>query len=578
MAVKDRIIEIAYKLKDQFTGGVSKLTGSLKKVESQYNATGERIDNITKRIGRSAANIGRVIATGLGVGLTAVGVRLASMTKDIDALAKTSRKLGIPVGELQKLQHAAKLSGVETNQLNTGLQRMTRRIAEAAGGTGVAVSALDDLGISIDDIAGKSPDEQFSIVADAMSKIPDQAERVRIGFKLFDTEGVNLINLMNDGAEGVKRMGDELEKMGGVIDDKTAKAVEDLNDKMTRLGANMDALVLRFGPGVIGVLNQSLEGLGLGAERGIGNIQRELKSLYETRRELLDDINKGPQSRGLWDALLGESFSEKQDQLVVAENRIKELLGEVQRQTRSNEDGKKAADDLTEATKDLGEEAEDTKGKIKDEKDEQIRHNKALDDAKKKVDAYKQAKENANKVKLEFEQFVDDVSGRGKDDPPDFIDASYAKLGAQQALDAGDYDGAIEKARAAAEMVRTIGESGEYSSTEVRGLAKMIGGIATEAANKKAETNLVDTEKDKSEIQQLRELLTNIPANIDNNSLSASIQEAIRTAQAAANQNPIVLRVQTINETVQNGVRSYSDGTDYVESVIAREARKRGNL
>ena len=127
-------------------------------------------------------------------------------------------------------------------------------------------------------------------------------------------------------------------------------------------------------------------------------------------------------------------------------------------------------------------------------------------------------------------------------------------------------------------MVRTIGESGEYSSIEVRGLAKMIGGIATEAANKKAETNLVDTERDKSEIQQLRELLTNIPANIDNNSLSASIQEAIRTAQAAANQNPIVLRVQTINETVQNGVRSYSDGTDYVESVIAKEARKRGHL
>lgn len=573
MAVKDRIIEIAYKLKDQFTGGVSKLTGSLKKVESQYNATGDRINNITKRIGRSAANIGKVLAAGVGVGFTAIGARLVSLSGDIDRLAKTSRKLGIDVGPLQRLEHAAKLSGVQVNQLESGLQRMVRRVSEAARGTGEAQGAIDELGLSAKELNQLSPDEQFLAIAQALSEVPNQADRVRLAFKLFDAEGVNLLKMMDDGAQGVKNMGDQLDRMGGIVDQKTVKAVERLNDNMTTLSANMDALILRFGPDILETLNRGLSGLGLSAERGIGNIELELRDLYNTRRDLIEDIEKGPQTRGLWDALFGDSYSEKEDELITTESRIRELLDLVRTRAMAEGDAKRKTEDLTDATEDLGEETKDTKDKIKDEKDELTKYNKALKTAKKRVDAYKDAKKDANKVQLEFDDFVEGLGGGGgQDDPPDYIDASYERMKAQNALDTGNYDEAIERARSAADMVEQIGKSGEYSSYEVTNLGKTIRNVAVEAANRKAEATLIDGEKEKTEIEQIKELLSSVPANIDQASLSQSFREALQTLQAEASQNPVVVRVQTIQETTRNGVRGYSDGTDYIET----EARKRG--
>lgn len=53
MALKDRVIEIAYKLKDQFTGGVSKLTGSFKKVESASDKAALKIESNNKRASSS---------------------------------------------------------------------------------------------------------------------------------------------------------------------------------------------------------------------------------------------------------------------------------------------------------------------------------------------------------------------------------------------------------------------------------------------------------------------------------------------------------------------------------------------
>lgn len=575
MAIKDRVIEIAYRLKDQFTGKVGNLTGSLKKVENQYRATGDRIDGITKRIGRSAANIGKVLAAGIGVGFTAIGARLATLSGDIDRLAKTSRKLGIDVGPLQRLEHAAKLSGVQVNQLESGLQRMVRRVSEAARGTGEAQGAIDELGLSAEELNQLSPDEQFLAIAQALSEVPNQADRVRLAFKLFDAEGVNLLKMMSDGAQGVKDMGDQLDRMGGIVDQKTVKAVERLNDNMTTLSANMDALTLRFGPDVLETLNRGLSGLGLSAERGIGNIELELRDLYNTRRDLIEDIEKGSQTRGLWDALFGDSYSEKEDQLITTEGRIRELLDLVRARAMAEGDAKGKTEDLAVVTEDLGEVTEDTKDKIKDEKDQLVAYNKALKIAKKRVDAYKDAKKDANKVELEFDDFVEGLGGGGgqDDDPPDYIDASHERLKAQNALDTGNYDEAIERARSAADMVEQIGKSGEYSSYEVTNLGKTIRNVAVEAANRKAEATLIDGEKEKTEIEQIKDLLSSVPANIDQASLSQSFREALQTLQAEASQNPVVVKVQTIQETTRNGVRSYSDGTDFINT----ESRKRGS-
>ena len=70
-----------------------------------------------------------------------------------------------------------------------------------------------------------------------------QAERVRIAFQLFDTEGVNMVNLFGQGADNVAAMLDEADKLNITVSQlDTTKAVM-MNDMMDKLHRIFNAVV-----------------------------------------------------------------------------------------------------------------------------------------------------------------------------------------------------------------------------------------------------------------------------------------------------------------------------------------------
>lgn len=160
----------------------------------------------------------------------------------IDKLGKTSSRLGIGVEALQELRFAADLSGVSINTLDMALQRSTRRIAEAAQGTGEAVKALEELGLSAQTMASLTPDEQMYELADALSEVTNQGDKVRLSMKLFDSEGVALLNMLDGGSKGLRGMAREANKLGIVMSQDNVRAVEASNDAWGTLGKVMDTI------------------------------------------------------------------------------------------------------------------------------------------------------------------------------------------------------------------------------------------------------------------------------------------------------------------------------------------------
>ena len=154
----------------------------------------------------------------------AVAAMTAAITKginSIDQLAKESTKLGVATEKLQLLRHAANLTGVEATKLGTGLQRMTRRVAEAALGTGEAVNALKELNLDARELNRLSPDEVFLRVGDAMRGVSNQSDRIRLAMKLFDSEGVGLVNTLNLTRNELNQMESELKVLGVTISRQT---------------------------------------------------------------------------------------------------------------------------------------------------------------------------------------------------------------------------------------------------------------------------------------------------------------------------------------------------------------------
>jgi len=213
-------VELDIVAKDKTRRAFASVTGGLAKVSKASARTAGKI-----------AKIGSAFALVAG-GATAALTK-ASM-QNIDALAKTADKIGITTQALGGLQHAAELTGVSGETMNMALQRMTRRVSEAANGTGEAVGALHELNLNARELEKLPLDVQMGVVADAMGNVTNQSDRVRLAMKLFDSEGVALVNTLAGGSAGLSAMAEEAELLGLSISRVDAAQIEAANDSITR--------------------------------------------------------------------------------------------------------------------------------------------------------------------------------------------------------------------------------------------------------------------------------------------------------------------------------------------------------
>lgn len=226
-------------------------------------------DRAQKRMQRSAERT-RAAFSRLAGGLAAafagqalVG-QIRQFVDETDKIAKTAAKIGVATDALQELQFAAQLTGVPTNALNMGLQRFTRRAAEAAKGGGSAKDAFHQLGISLRDANGdlKASESLMEEVADGIASIQDPSEQVRLAFKFFDSEGVALVNTLRGGSAALRDMREQARATGGVLSTSTLQQSEAAADAMLRFDFVLRGLKAQFAAGILPQLTNAIDKIG----------------------------------------------------------------------------------------------------------------------------------------------------------------------------------------------------------------------------------------------------------------------------------------------------------------------------
>jgi hypothetical protein len=210
-------VRISIKAVDKTKAGFSGVTSGLKKISGAV-------------FNMKSALVG-------AVGTAGFGALIKSSINAGDELAKTADKLGVTTTALSGLRHAAELTGVSTGTMDMAMQRFTRRAAEAAQGTGEAKGALQELGINAEDLINLPLDQQMSVVADSMAGVQKQSDKVRLAMKLFDSEGVALVNTLGGGSAALEKMTSEAEQLGITLSRTDTAQMEAANDSLTRLKA-----------------------------------------------------------------------------------------------------------------------------------------------------------------------------------------------------------------------------------------------------------------------------------------------------------------------------------------------------
>ena len=233
------------------------------------------VNQAAGRLAASAAKIGLAFAT---AGAAAAAALTKMQMSNIDSLAKTADKIGVTTEALGGLRHAAELTGVGSDTLDMAMQRLTRRASEAANGTGEAKNALIELGINAANLEKLPLDVQMEVIADAMGDVKSQSDKVRLAMKLFDSEGVSLVNTLALGSTGLEQMAKEADTLGITVSRVDAAKIEMANDAVTKskgvftgLG---NQLATAFSP-IIESVSNNLYQAALDTE-GFGNIGQDV--------------------------------------------------------------------------------------------------------------------------------------------------------------------------------------------------------------------------------------------------------------------------------------------------------------
>jgi len=190
-------------------GQVTSMEKNIKAIGDQSKGTADQV----KTLGTTAEDTGKKAEIGFGkiaVGATLAGAaaKLGSMaidaafsaaTKTIasfgDALNMGGRlndladRTGIAVDKVLLLERAFQNAGVGADALGPIINKMQKALVDAEDGTSKAAYAFADLGLSLSQLRGLSPEEQLKAIGKAIAGIPDPAQRATTAMEIFGKSG-----------------------------------------------------------------------------------------------------------------------------------------------------------------------------------------------------------------------------------------------------------------------------------------------------------------------------------------------------------------------------------------------------
>lgn len=296
-------------------------------------------------------------------GLAVAALQVRGQIDLLDQLDDLREKTGIAVESLSALRFAGEATGTPFEALTGGLTKLSRQMAEAAGGNKEAAAAFAAVGVSVTDQAGKlrGADEVLADLADRFASYEDGAGKAALAQQFFGKTGADMIPILNQGSRGLSDLRDEAQKLGVVFDSEMAAKAAEFNDNLTKMDIALQGvkvtIVSQLIPGLTELSRRFVEsardsGLFLGTLKTIGQSIKEklgLDELSQTQAALQQTgarirtvVGEIERLQGLVDknprAMLEATVGRDGRPAMLATERIKELRAEYEKLTRRASD------------------------------------------------------------------------------------------------------------------------------------------------------------------------------------------------------------------------------------------------
>lgn len=219
------------------------------KAEKSISKTGKQADGLTTKLGKGIKTAA-TWAAGLTAGAVAVGGAMLGMASKAaeatDRIDKMSQKMGFSREGFQEWEYVLSQSGASIEGLKGGMKTLTNMTDDLANGSKTATQSFGELGLSYDDLAGKTQEEIFETTVTALQGVEDETKRAALANDLLGKAGAELAPLLNTSSEAINGMKDKANELGMVLSDDAVDAGVKFTDSLDTLKRSAEGLWTQF--------------------------------------------------------------------------------------------------------------------------------------------------------------------------------------------------------------------------------------------------------------------------------------------------------------------------------------------
>lgn len=284
----------------RFATSLQRLRESSVLLLGPLSGVGARIQTVSATM--NTAGVAAVALVGSLAGAAGLIFAAQRTAAALDDSVKRADQLGISFARLQELRFVAARQGIQN--IDRALEAFTKRIGEAAQGTGEAQNALDALGLSAERLEEIAPDQQLIAIAEAFGSVESEARRNAIAADLASRANQDLARIFALSREEIEALIERARELGLVLDESAARRSEELQDRLTELqfivtqaGKNILSNLI---PPLTSLIEKFVEGSVAAAEfynnlpgpSGIEEREAQLEQLLRREAELVEEVQR----------------------------------------------------------------------------------------------------------------------------------------------------------------------------------------------------------------------------------------------------------------------------------------------
>jgi hypothetical protein len=281
--------------------GKSRSRTNFRAMQKEAETAGSGIEKAMGGALKSLGAFGKGLAGG-AIGALAVGGldqiigRVAALTKGVAEIGDAAKMAGLSNRAFQELGYVAEQNRIPIDALTDAMKELAIRGDEfATTGKGGGADSFMRMGYSAEELGRKlkNPSDLLLEIIDRMGRL-DAAARIRVFDEVFGGQGgEKFVQLIDRGADGIRRTIAEAHELGIVLDDDVIQRADEIDRKFSKIATTVSTNLKAAIVDIVSDMDDWLDRFNRIEEQATSNVQLALSKVYDDLREaknLLSDL------------------------------------------------------------------------------------------------------------------------------------------------------------------------------------------------------------------------------------------------------------------------------------------------